>query len=85
MNAPAVFVSSIFRVDFTHTCFGIARSVNVTKLQSIQRGLEAQLARDHNLKEMAQRAFISYIKSVFFMKDKQIFDVSRLDTDAFAR
>ncbi len=55
------------------------------KLQNIQRGLEAQLARDKNLKETAQRAFVAYIKSVFLMKDKEVFDVTRLDTDAFAR
>lgn len=60
-------------------------SVNMTKLQNIQRTLEAQLARDVNLKESAQRAFVAYVKSVFLMKDKEVFDVSKLDTDAFAR
>jgi ATP-dependent RNA helicase DDX10/DBP4 len=51
----------------------------------VQRTLEATLAKDHILKESAQRAFVSYIKSVFLMKDKSVFDVSALDTDAFAR
>lgn len=59
--------------------------VNVKKLQNIQRSLEALLARDSNLKESAQRAFVAYIKSVFLMKDKLVFDVSKLNTDAFAR
>lgn len=57
----------------------------MTKLQNIQRNLEAQLARDVSLKESAQRAFVAYIKSVFLMKDKEVFDVMQLDTDAFAR
>ncbi|KAK7586212.1 hypothetical protein V9T40_004088 [Parthenolecanium corni] len=59
--------------------------VNMSKLQNIQRSLESQLARDVNLKESAQRAFVAYIKSVFLMKDKEVFDVSKLDTDAFSR
>ncbi|XP_025425125.1 probable ATP-dependent RNA helicase DDX10 [Sipha flava] len=59
--------------------------VNPNKLTSVQRTLEATLAKDHILKESAQRAFVSYIKSVFLMKDKSVFDVSALDTDAFAR
>lgn len=54
-------------------------------MTSIQRTLEATLAKDHILKESAQRAFVSYIKSVFLMKDKSVFDVSALDTDSFAR
>jgi ATP-dependent RNA helicase DDX10/DBP4 len=58
--------------------------VNPNKLTSIQRTLEATLAKDHILKESAQRAFVSYIKSVFLMKDKSVFDVSVLDTDSFA-
>lgn len=59
--------------------------VNPNKLTSVQRTLEATLAKDHVLKESAQRAFVSYIKSVFLMKDKSVFDVSALDTDLFAR
>jgi ATP-dependent RNA helicase DDX10/DBP4 len=47
--------------------------------------MEAFLARDPNLKESAQRAFVSYMKSVFLMKNKQIFDVHALDTDSFSR
>uniref|UniRef100_A0A2S2PDC6 ATP-dependent RNA helicase n=1 Tax=Schizaphis graminum TaxID=13262 RepID=A0A2S2PDC6_SCHGA len=58
--------------------------VNPNKLTSVQRTLEATLAKDHILKESAQRAFVSYIKSVFLMKDKSVFDVSALDTDSFA-
>lgn len=59
--------------------------VNPSKLFSIQRKLEAMLARDVELKQMAQRAFVTYIKSVFLMKDKSIFDVTSIDLNALAR
>lgn len=47
--------------------------------------MEAFLARDPQLKDTAQRAFVSYAKSVFLMKNKSIFDVHALDTDSFAK
>ncbi|CAK9798512.1 Probable ATP-dependent RNA helicase DDX10 [Anthophora plagiata] len=59
--------------------------INPNKLQSPQRKMEALLARDVLLKESAQRAFVTYIKSVFLMKDKEIFNVRALNTDSFAR
>ncbi|KAK3931418.1 putative ATP-dependent RNA helicase DDX10 [Frankliniella fusca] len=59
--------------------------VNPEKLQNPNRKLEAFLAQSPDLKESAQRAFVSYVKSVFLMKDKKVFDVKALDTDAYAR
>ncbi len=51
---------------------------------SIQRKIEAYLASDIELKESAQRAFQSYLKSIFLLKNKSVFDVFKLDTTAFA-
>lgn len=48
------------------------------------RKMEAYLAKDPSLKESAQRAFVSYVKAVFLMKDKSVFKVNSLDTDSFA-
>ncbi|KAK2588480.1 hypothetical protein KPH14_004463 [Odynerus spinipes] len=59
--------------------------INPNKLNSPHRKLEALLARDVSLKESAQRSFVAYVKSVFLMKDKEIFNVQALDTDAYAR
>ncbi|XP_015600173.1 probable ATP-dependent RNA helicase DDX10 isoform X2 [Cephus cinctus] len=59
--------------------------INPNKLHSPHRKLEALLARDVALKETAQRAFVAYVKSVFLMKDKKIFDVHSLNTDDYAR
>lgn len=64
---------------------GFSLQVNPSKLMSIQRKLEAMLARDLELKQMAQRAFVTYVKSVFLMKDKSVFDVQQIDMNALAR
>ncbi|CAG2169810.1 unnamed protein product [Oppiella nova] len=58
--------------------------VNPKKMYSIQRKAEALCARDPSLKESAQRAFKSYIKNVFLMKDKTVFDIKNLNSDLFA-
>lgn len=47
--------------------------------------MEAYLAKDPQLKESGQRAFVSYVKAVFLMKDKKIFKVNELDTDSYAK
>ena len=57
---------------------------NPQKIVSIQRKIEAYLASDIELKESAQRAFQSYLKSVFLLKNKSVFDVFKLDTTAYA-
>lgn len=59
--------------------------VNMKRMLSVTRKFEALLARDFTLKECAQRAFKAYLKSVFLMKNKQVFDVSELDLPSFAR
>ncbi|XP_018325343.1 probable ATP-dependent RNA helicase DDX10 [Agrilus planipennis] len=59
--------------------------INPNKLQNPVRKMEAFLAKDPSLKESAQRAFVSYIKYIFLMKNKKVFDVQTLDTDAYSR
>ncbi|XP_037078678.1 probable ATP-dependent RNA helicase DDX10 [Pollicipes pollicipes] len=59
--------------------------VNKAKTATVQRKMEALLARDVNLKESAKRAFKSYFKSTFLMKNKEVFDVASVDTEAYAR
>lgn len=54
------------------------------KLINPVRKMEAFLAKNPSLKESAQRAFVSYAKAVFLMKDKEIFDVNALDTNNYA-
>lgn len=59
-------------------------SINPMKLNNPVRKMEAFLARDPSLKDTAQRAFVSYAKAVFLMKNKSVFDIQSLDTDAYA-
>lgn len=59
--------------------------INPAKLMNPQAKFEAFLAKDPNLKASAQRAFVAYLKSVFLMKDKSVFQIKSLNTDAFAR
>lgn len=59
--------------------------INSAKLMNPQAKFEAFLAKDPNLKASAQRAFVAYLKSVFLMKDKSVFQIKALNTDAYAR
>lgn len=59
--------------------------IDPKKLFSPKAKIEAFLAQDQQLKETAQRAFVSYIKSVYLMKNKDVFKVHELDFDAFSK
>ncbi|CAO2635052.1 Probable ATP-dependent RNA helicase DDX10, partial [Lemmus lemmus] len=58
--------------------------INPEKLIDVQKKLESFLAQDQDLKERAQRCFVSYIRSVYLMKDKEVFDVSKLPITEYA-
>ncbi|XP_048199751.1 probable ATP-dependent RNA helicase DDX10 isoform X2 [Perognathus longimembris pacificus] len=58
--------------------------INPEKLIDVQKKLESFLAQDKDLKERAQRCFVSYIRSVYLMKDKNVFDVSKLPIPEYA-
>jgi len=58
--------------------------VNPSKQQTIDRKMAALLASDKVLKESAQRAFNSYIKSVYLMKNKKVFNVNTINLNKFA-
>jgi len=58
--------------------------INPAKQWTIDRKMAAFLAGDKNLKESAQRAFNSYVKSVYLMKNKAVFDVDSIDLTSFA-
>ncbi|XP_046565409.1 probable ATP-dependent RNA helicase DDX10 isoform X2 [Haliotis rubra] len=59
--------------------------VNAKKLSSVQPKLESLCAAEPALKEIAQRAFVAYLRGVFLMSNKAVFDVRKLDIDKFAR
>lgn len=58
--------------------------VNPEKLQNVQQKLEAFLAQEKEQKERAQRCFVSYLRSIYLMKNKEVFDVFKLQTHEYA-
>lgn len=60
-------------------------TVREAKKSSIQPDLQAQCFQDPELKYTAQKAFISYVRSIYLQKDKTVFDVEALDLEAFAK
>lgn len=58
--------------------------VNAEKLQNVQQKLEAFLAQEKEQKERAQRCFVSYLRSVYLMKNKEVFDVFKLQIQEYA-
>ncbi|KAJ0183055.1 hypothetical protein K1T71_001031 [Dendrolimus kikuchii] len=60
-------------------------SVDPSKIVAPQRKIESLLSDNTELKQSAQRAFVSYLKCVFLMKNKDIFKVQLVDTDTYAR
>lgn len=60
-------------------------NVRQKKMQnSIRNQLQNMCFKDPELKYLAQKAFVSYVKSVHLQKDKGIFDVHKLDLEQYA-
>ncbi|KAI0032058.1 DEAD-domain-containing protein [Vararia minispora EC-137] len=58
--------------------------VRASKTQSIENQLQNLAFQDPEIKYLAQRAFVSYMRSVHLRKDKTIFKVTELPAEAFA-
>lgn len=59
-------------------------NVKQKKRQSIKSQLVHNLFKDTALKHIAQKAFVSYAKSLYVQKDKEIFRLKEYDLEAFA-
>jgi ATP-dependent RNA helicase DDX10/DBP4 len=59
--------------------------IDPKRLFSPRVKMEAYIAQSTELKESAQRAFVAYIKSVYLMKNKKVFDVEKINFDDYAR
>lgn len=61
--------------------------INIDQKQLFSPLLKIQsfLAQSPELKETAKRAFVAYVKSVALMKEKSVFDASKLDLDSYAK
>ncbi|CAK7240724.1 MAG: ATP-dependent RNA helicase dbp4 [Sporothrix thermara] len=63
------------------------KKVNVRekKRQNIQDQLQNMCFQQYDVKYLAQKAFISYTRSVHLQKDKEVFKLDELDLEGFAR
>ena len=60
-------------------------NVRQKKMQnSIKNQLQNMCFKDPELKYLGQKAFVSYTRSIIVQKDKQIFDIKKVDLEAFA-
>ncbi|KAL6236809.1 ATP-dependent RNA helicase dbp4 [Aspergillus navahoensis] len=59
-------------------------NVRANKQQSIKHQLQNMCFKDPELKYLGQKAFISYVKSVYIQKDKETFNLRELKLDDFA-
>lgn len=55
-----------------------------SKTQSIQNQLQAFAFQEPQIKHLAQKAFVSYVRSIHLQKNKEIFDVTALALEPFA-
>ena len=58
--------------------------VKEKKKQSIRNQLQSMCFKDSSLKYLGQKAFTTYTKSVFVRKDRELFDIRRLNLEEFA-
>ncbi|XP_004244125.1 DEAD-box ATP-dependent RNA helicase 32 [Solanum lycopersicum] len=57
---------------------------NEKRIQSVSGILASLLVKYPDLQHLAQRAFITYLKSIHKQRDKEIFDVTKLPIDEFS-
>jgi len=59
-------------------------NVRQKKRQSIKEQLQNMNFKDSALKYLGQKAFVTYVKSVYLQKDKEVFKLKEYDLEAFA-
>lgn len=59
-------------------------NIREKKKQSIKNSIQDMCFKNPDLKYLGQKAFISYTRSVHLQKDKEIFDLKKLDLDGYA-
>lgn len=59
-------------------------NVRQKKKQSIKEQLQNMCFQDPALKYLGQKAFMTYVKSIYLQKDKEVFKLKEYDLEAFA-
>ncbi|XVF70636.1 hypothetical protein PTKIN_Ptkin11bG0178800 [Pterospermum kingtungense] len=57
---------------------------NTKRLQQVSGLLSALLVKYPDMQHLAQRAFITYLRSIRIQKDKEVFDVTKLPIDEYS-
>ncbi|KAK3127168.1 hypothetical protein QOZ80_7AG0569290 [Eleusine coracana subsp. coracana] len=60
------------------------RKPKAEQLEQISQNIASVLVKRPNLQQLGKRAFITYLKSVYLHKDKEVFDLSRFPAEKFA-
>lgn len=58
--------------------------MNPDRIFSIANRVQSIAIEEPEIKELAQKAVSAYVRRVFLLPDKELFDVSRIDVDALA-
>uniref|UniRef100_A0AAV1V4W3 ATP-dependent RNA helicase n=1 Tax=Peronospora matthiolae TaxID=2874970 RepID=A0AAV1V4W3_9STRA len=58
--------------------------LNPAKTTSCRQKVASVVAGDKDIKALAQKAFMSYVRSVYLQPDREVFDATALPLDAFA-
>ncbi|KAI7896208.1 P-loop containing nucleoside triphosphate hydrolase protein [Mucor mucedo] len=58
--------------------------IRTSKQQSIQKQLQSFCFQDPEIKYLAQRAFVAYMRSIYLQRNKKVFDVTALPAEEFA-
>ncbi|AQZ12986.1 HCA4 (YJL033W) [Zygosaccharomyces parabailii] len=59
-------------------------TIKQSKKKSIKPQLQSLLFKDPELKYLGQKAFISYVRSIYIQKDQEVFKFDQLPTEEFA-
>ncbi|KAG0652721.1 ATP-dependent RNA helicase dbp4 [Hyphodiscus hymeniophilus] len=59
-------------------------NIREKKQQKVQNQLQNMCFQDPELKYLGQKAFVSYTRSLFVQKDKDIFDISKYNLEGYA-
>ncbi|KAI9358024.1 P-loop containing nucleoside triphosphate hydrolase protein [Pilaira anomala] len=58
--------------------------IRTSKQQSIQKQLQSFCFQDPEIKYLAQRAFVAYMRSIYLQRNKKVFDVTALPAEEYA-
>ena len=58
--------------------------VNPERLLTIKKSLQSLCSEDQELKYLGQRAIISYLNSIHYLSDKEVFDLKNINLKKFA-